>query len=293
MNSIDLQLIKLALEEDLGTPYCDATTELLFPESKVSVAHIVSKHPTEIIFCGGALVEAIFEEFQKQSVVPANAGMTIEAPKITNHYKDGDLIPPGATILTLSAPANHLVMLERTILNFLRHLSGIATLTAEFMQKIKHTNCKLLDTRKTTPGWRHLEKYAVLCGGGLNHRQGLYDAIMIKDTHVDLLGGMKQTLENLPTEKKLPVIVEVRDIKELETTLLFKNKIDRILLDNIRGDLLKECIAICHSENVLTEASGNLTLDNILEVAESGVDFASVGALTHSAQQIDLSMKTK
>jgi nicotinate-nucleotide pyrophosphorylase (carboxylating) len=274
----DLQLINITLQEDLGQPYCDATTDLLFPESNISQAHIISKHPSSSVLCGSQLIPLIAKEF----------GCTMD---VIAHYQDGDFIPQGATILTLQAKANHLLILERTILNFLRHLSGVAMLTSTFVEKVKHTHCQLLDTRKTTPGFRHLEKYAVQCGGGLNHRQGLYDAIMIKDTHVDLLGGMRLALERLPLEKKLPVIIEVRDAAELDIALSFKNRIDRILLDNIRGSALKAAVQQCHAKGVLTEASGNLTLDTIVEVAESGIDFASVGALTHSATQIDLSMK--
>jgi nicotinate-nucleotide pyrophosphorylase (carboxylating) len=283
-HTIDHQLIQLALQEDLGLPYCDATTQCLFTETVISEAHIVSKHPTESILCGSALVPVIFEAF----VTAINAKEKIE---LVQYYQDGDLIPSQSRILTLKAPANYLLMLERTFLNFLRHLSGIATLTQTFVKKIQHTSCQILDTRKTTPGFRHLEKYAVQCGGGVNHRQGLYDAIMIKDTHADMIGGMKKALEKLPSEKKIPVIIEVRDAQELELALTFKHKIDRILLDNIRGPELAKYVKLCHAEGVLAEASGNLMLENIVEVAESGIDFASVGALTHSAMQIDLSMK--
>lgn len=275
---IDEQLIRLALQEDLGLPYFDATTKLLFAEHNVSSeANIISKHSSHIILSGLNLLPLIAAEFNSHI-------------KIQTHYQDGDIIPPGAVIATLAAPASVLLTLERTILNFMRHLSGIATLTKQFVELVKHTPCKILDTRKTTPGLRHLEKYAVQCGGGVNHRQGLYDAIMIKDTHVDLLGNMEQALAKLPLVKSLPVIVEVRNLTELKQVLANRDKIDRVLLDNMRGELLQQAVQLCQAK-LVTEASGNLTLENIVSVAETGVDFASIGMLTHSAGQVDLSMK--
>lgn len=213
------------------------------------------------------------------------------ALEINSLYKDGDALASNTKLLTLLSSNANLAMLERTLLNFLRHLTAIASLTRQFVELIKHTQCQILETRKTTPGLRHLEKYAVKCGGGVNHRQGLYDMIMLKDTHIDLLGGIEKALLRLPPRKDLPVIVEVRDLAELKIALSHQHKIDRILLENMRGLLLRECVQLCKQYNMPTEASGNLTLTNISEVAASGVDFASVGMLTHSVKQVDLSMK--
>jgi nicotinate-nucleotide pyrophosphorylase (carboxylating) len=278
-NAIDLSLLELALQEDLGVPYFDATTAcLLGQDTGFKKAKIISKHPSDVIICGLPLLGLIAKKFGSE--------VTIQT-----HYQEGERVPSMSTIAVLEATPGTLLSLERTWLNFLRHLSGVATLTNRFTQKIKHTHCQILDTRKTTPGWRHLEKYAVQCGGGTNHRQGLYDAIMVKDTHVDLLGGMEIALSTIPSQKTLPVIVEVRNAAELEIALNYAKKIDRILLDNSRGTELKKLVQRCKQAQVPTEASGNLNLENIVEVAESGVDFASIGMLTHSAGQVDLSLK--
>ena len=175
-----------------------------------------------------------------------------------------------------------------------RYLSAISTLTNQFVQKIKHTHTKILDTRKTTPGLRHFEKYAVYCGGGVNHRMGLYDAYMIKDTHIDLIGGIKNALEKIPARNKnpLPVIVETRRIEELKEVIQFgKEKATRVLLDNMDNQTLKECVSMC--KNIFeTETSGNINLNTIKSIAETGVDYASVGMLTYAADQVDLSMQS-
>jgi nicotinate-nucleotide pyrophosphorylase (carboxylating) len=295
LNEHDQQLIDLSLVEDLGEPFCDITTNILFAEqndifhkrNEISQAgynqfraHIISKHPQPIVLCGLVVVSTILERFNQHCVVHSD-------------YQDGQTLSPGATLLTITGPANILLMAERTILNYLQRLCAIATLTASYVNSVKETGLKILDTRKTAPGMRHLEKYAVFCGGGVNHRMGLYDAIMIKDTHIDLLGGMLPALEKLPDHhaQQIPVIVEVRDKQELAIVLKHaKNKVTRVLLDNMSPQLMSECVEMCRN-SVETEASGNINLDNIKAVANSGVDFASIGKLTHSATIVDLSMK--
>src|SRR3990167_7522121 len=281
LNNTDRQLIEMALQEDLGPNFQDVTTLCLFNNQPLPrEAKIISKHKTAVIFCGTAIITAILDYFNTPFV-------------IHSHFQEGALIPPQSKILVLQCQASTLLMAERTILNFLRRLCAIATLTHAFVEKVKPTQLKILDTRKTTPGWRHLEKYAVQCGGGVNHRLGLYDTYMIKDTHVDLLGGMEQALKKLPCKESntLPVIVEVRSLQELQTVLNHgQNKVDRILLDNMSPELLAECVKLC--KNIIpTEASGNLSLENILAVAESGVNYASIGMLTHSANSVDISMQ--
>ena len=180
-------------------------------------------------------------------------------------------------------------MLERTLLNFLRHLSAIATLTRQFVDKVSHTHLKLLDTRKTTPGFRHLEKYAVHCGGGINHRMGLYDAILIKDTHIDFLGGLENALQKIPNKYPLPVIVEIRNQQEFDIAIQYPQKITRLLFDNMRPEQLTQYVK--NTPKMLeTESSGNITLNNIADVAQTGVDYASVGCITYAAGQVDLSM---
>ncbi|MGB6977367.1 MAG: carboxylating nicotinate-nucleotide diphosphorylase [Gammaproteobacteria bacterium] len=281
LNNLDLQLIDLAFTEDLGIPFCDKTTELLFLEIKNNFnARIISKNPEPIIICGLPVIKAALAKLDKHCTVQSD-------------YQDGQILQSGATLLTLTGPAQSLLMAERILLNFLQRLCAIATLTAKFVKTISHTTTKILDTRKTLPGFRHLEKYAVYCGGGVNHRMGLYDAIMIKDTHIDLLDGIAVALNNLPekTVQPLPVIIEVRTTQEL-AVVLKKGlpKITRVLLDNMPPTLITECVTLCQGL-IATEASGNINLDNIKEVAQCGVDFISVGKLTHSAGNVDLSMK--
>lgn len=277
INQIDQQLIELAFAEDLGVPYFDATTQALFPEKTgISSAMIISKHPKTCTVSGLPVVEALLKQF--------------ENCELETNFQDGDRLDPGSVLMTLRGPAHFLLMSERTILNFLQRLCAIASLTAEFVDKIKHTTCQVLDTRKTLPGFRHLDKYAVHCGGGINHRMGLYDAIMVKDTHIDLLGGMQAALHALPSSS-LPIIIEVRSLEELSIVLeQAKQKVTRVLLDNMTIPLMKECVKL--SKGILpTEASGSINLDNVAAIAETGVDFVSVGKLTHSAGNIDLSMK--
>jgi len=279
-NTLDQTLLTLALNEDLGIPWHDATTELLFPhQHDISHAKIVSKHPETIVICGIDWTRTLFTKLSPNC-------------QIHSDFQDGQLLSPGDTLLNIQGDANTLLKGERTALNFLRHLCAVATLTAKYVKCVAHTKLKILDTRKTTPGFRHLEKYAVHCGGGVNHRMGLYDAIMIKDTHIDLLGGIEKALERLPelTTDSLPVIVEIRSIKELDIALSYgAKKINRVLLDNMTPALLKQCVEACHGI-FETEASGNLRLNTILKVAETGVNYASIGELTYNAGHVDLSM---
>lgn len=281
LNDIDLQLIDLAFIEDLSFPFQDVTTHLLFSEIKnISQANIFSKHKEPIIICGLPIVKAVLDKLNQDYNIHTN-------------YGDGQYLAPGEKLLTLSGPAAIFLMIERIILNFLQRLSAIATLTKKFTDAIKHTNAGILDTRKTLPGFRHLEKYAVRCGGGVNHRMGLYDAVMIKDTHVDSLGGMTTALARLPDDilQRYPVIVEVRNENELMIVLeKGAHKVTRVLLDNMSSEQMKECVKKCQGI-MPTEASGNINLNNVVTVAECGVDFISVGQLTHSAGNVDLSMR--
>lgn len=307
ISSLDLKLIQLGVEEDLGVEPCDVTSELLFEGAvfETGSAKIISKHPTDIVVAGLVCVEPILEFLD--SVVSNSGGLTAgsidekKGPAVkprgfvcTILIPDGGILRPGETLLTLEGSPILLLKAERLILNFLRHLSAVATMTSLFVKAVAGTSAKILDTRKTTPGFRSLEKYAVACGGGVNHRMGLYDAIMVKDTHVDLLGGMKNALSRLPLleDSELLTIVEVRSMDELKIVLdEGLGKVSRVLLDNIRGSDLKECIEACRGV-FETEASGNINLNNVREVADSGVDFISVGMITHSAGQVDLSMKS-
>lgn len=281
LNQTDLALIDLALAEDLNVPFNDITTTTLFSEAKNTTrARIISKNAEPIVICGIPVVEAILAK--------------LDTPyHIHSDFCDGQILAADATLITITGPAHNLLMVERTLLNFLQRLCAISTLTARYVNVIKHTTTKILDTRKTTPGFRHLEKYAVHCGGGVNHRMGLYDAIMIKDTHIDSLGGMVNALHALPDDitQKYPVIVEVRTIDELNVVLeQGRHKITRVLLDNMPLKIMSECIHLCKNK-IATEASGNMDINTVLPVAECGVDFISVGKITHSATTVDLSMK--
>lgn len=281
-NKIDHTLFSITVEEDLGHNLIDITTDTLFdenlPKQKVS---ILSKQPHAITIAGLNVIDAILKQFK----MPYSVNLLVE---------DGAQVQQGEFICHIEAQANLLLKAERTILNFLRHLSAIATITRKFCDKISHTQTKILDTRKTTPGMRHLEKYAIVCGGGCNHRMGLFDAMMIKDTHVDLIGGMQLALEKLPAaeNKQHPVIVEVRSLDELNIVLQYGiNKVDRVLLDNMNNNLLKACVDASQGK-FSTEASGNINLQTIRGIAETGIDFASIGMITHSAGSVDLSMRS-
>lgn len=299
-------LLDIALFEDLGRPFQDITTEMLFATAtermtdtsqerrtdtsaeafaeglpRAQCANIVSKDSNNVVICGLKLLQPLFDKFE----APVNFDF---------HVKDGDTVATGDIIVSIFADPKILLMAERTVLNFLRHLSGIATLTAKFVNAVKDYDIKILDTRKTTPGMRYLEKYAVQCGGGVNHRMGLYDVIMVKDTHVDLLGGMKHVMEKLERVGTLdmPVIIEVRNLAELDCVLHFIDVgVNRVLLDNMSYDDMQEAVKMCEGR-VETEASGNITLNNIVDVAKTSVDYASIGCLTSSAGHVDLSMKS-
>lgn len=279
----DPLLLKLSLQEDLGPKLlCDLTTESLFPVSTTFYsANIISKHSSPVIICGLPLVRQLLD-------------MVSHDYELHSDYVDGQILNPGQTLMTLCANAQLLLKTERIILNFLRHLSAIATLTHQYVDLIRHTATQILDTRKTTPGLRGLEKYAVYCGGGTNHRMGLYDAIMVKDTHIDLLGGIKNALERLPglSVHQVPVVVEVRSMDELAIVLAYgRSKVTRILFDNMPLDELATGVAHCRGV-FETESSGNITQDTILAIAQTGVDYASVGELTYRAGHVDLSMYT-
>lgn len=280
--SVDEDLLDLAFLEDLGSPALDITTSLLFTDSApIMKARIMSKHPDPIIACGLPIVEALLQRFAPTC-------------QIESAQPDGTLILPQTVLYTLTGPATSLLMLERIILNFLQHLCAIATLTFHYVAKIRHTQARVLDTRKTTPGFRHLEKYAVQCGGGVNHRMGLYDAVMIKDTHSDFLGGMTAALAKLPDDilQRCPVIVEIQTPEELSIVLdQAAHKVSRVLFDNMPPELMSLCVERC-KDRLPTEASGNIDLNNISNVAKTGVDFISVGKITHSAGSVDLSMKS-
>ncbi len=267
-------LVARALAEDLGPG--DVTAEAVVPEGATGSATITQKEPG-VVFG----LEAAAEVF-RQTGAEDLAGQAAEG-----EWRDE--LP--AVVATADGPARALLAAERTALNLLCHLSGVATLTARFVRAVEGTGARILDTRKTTPGLRALEKAAVAAGGGTNHRMGLYDAILIKENHAALAGGVGEAVR-LAREAKpdLPVEVECRDLDEVREGA--EAGADRLLLDNMTPAQLQEAVAAARSsgDGLELEASGGVTLETVAEIAASGVDYVSVGALTHSAPALDLSM---
>ncbi len=214
--------------------------------------------------------------------------------KVTVHVTEGSKVKNGDVVITADGRIQSLLKAERLLLNCMQRMSGIATLTNKYVEKVKGTKAKILDTRKTTPNFRPYEKWAVVAGGGFNHRFGLYDMILIKDNHVDSAGGIKPALQKANeylhrTKRSLPIEIETRNLKEVSEVLDYGH-VNRIMLDNFTPDLIKEALQLIDSRYE-TEASGGITLDNIQPYAETGVNFISVGALTHTFNSLDISMK--
>ena len=267
-------LIASALDEDLGPDRLDATTTALASDA-VGSAQLRTREACRV--AGVKLAQEVFHHVDKQIVVE------IVLP-------DGSDAQPGDTLLTVSGKVSAILTAERTALNFLQRLCGVATLTRQFVEAANRPGMALLDTRKTTPGWRALEKAAVVCGGGTNHRMGLYDAIMIKDNHVALWGG--GTIADAVTTARaqfpaLKIEVEVDTLEQLEAVLPAGP--DWVLLDNMTPETLKKAVKLCDGR-CQTEASGGITLETIGAIAATGVDAVSVGALTHAAAAIDLGL---
>ncbi len=267
------EFLRAALSEDIG--YGDITTSSIIPEDKSSKATLLAKE--DFILAGLPFFKEVFL-------------LLDEDIRFKGFYNDGEGISKGSTIAFIEGKARTLLMGERTGLNLIQRLSGIATLTNRFVEKIKGLPVKITDTRKTTPMLRFFEKYAVRIGGGYNHRYGLYDGILIKDNHIKIAGGIKRAVKKARQEAHhlLRIEVEVRDIKELRDAL--DAGADVIMLDNMSIDMMKEAVRIVNGKAML-EASGNISLENITDVAKTGIDVISIGALTHSARAVDMSMK--
>jgi nicotinate-nucleotide pyrophosphorylase (carboxylating) len=267
-------LVARALLEDLGVG--DVTAEAVVPEDARGRATITQKAPG-VVF-GLDVAAEVFRQ--------AGAG-ELGALAVEGEWRDD--IP--AEVARAEGPARGLLAAERTALNFLCHLSGVATLTARFVKEIEGTGARILDTRKTTPGLRALEKAAVAAGGGTNHRMGLHDAILIKENHAALAGGVGEAVRRARGERPdLPVEVECRDLDEVREGA--EAGANRLLIDNMSPAELRKAVAAARSSKPEPEleASGGIALDNVAEIAGTGVDFVSVGALTHSAPALDLSM---
>ena len=266
-----------AVIEDLGKQG-DHTSKAVFPKDLTSKAQLIAKD-------NGVLAGVAFCEFVLQ-----RHGQGVRLDPVV---ADGAPFSKGELLFYLEGDAQTILSLERLMLNALQRMSGIASVTRQVQDRIRHTNCRVLDTRKTTPNFRIAEKWAVAIGGGMNHRMGLYDAIMLKDNHIDFCGGLDQALAKTKfylngLDKPVPVIVETRTLNEVDVCL--QNPwISRILLDNMTPQNLT--LAVSHiNGKISTEASGNIVLENVVDYAETGVDYVSLGAITHSAAIVDLSL---
>lgn len=263
------QLVQAALEEDIGTG--DITTKAVVSPSQKAKARIVAKQ--NLVLTGLPVAKEVFRRL--------DPGIRWKARK-----RDGDFVRKGAVIAAMTGKAAAILTAERTALNFLQHLSGIATLTRRYVQALSRTRTKIYDTRKTTPGWRLLEKYAVKMGGGVNHRMGLYDRYLVKNNHIDMAGSVSKAIAAiLRRREKVALEVEVRNLKELKEALRFP--VDLVLLDNFSPKQIGRALKF-KRKGVQFEASGGMTLKNIRRFAQPGIDFISVGKLTHSPPAADM-----
>jgi nicotinate-nucleotide pyrophosphorylase (carboxylating) len=293
-----IQLIDMALAEDIGAANLkdgrDCTTDSIVPGSVTASAAFVSR--ASGVVCGVEVAKLVIDRH----------ALTL---KLDCHLNDGDRVEPGQTIAVISGPAAEILVLERTCLNFMCRLSGISSFARQYMDEIRGTNACVLDTRKTTPGWRRLEKYAVACGGGQNHRMGLYDAVMIKDNHLAFRRSqaenksltipnaikvvrdwINENAQTLPNGSETVLQLEVDNLDQLEIAL--ETSVDIVLLDNMSNDQLRSAVALRNERapKVLLEASGGVNLSTIAGIAATGVERISVGALTHSATNFDIGL---
>jgi nicotinate-nucleotide pyrophosphorylase (carboxylating) len=265
--------VEAALAEDVGSG--DLTSLYFIPGTSRSTARIFAKEP--MIVAGTGVARRTFEQ------VDGSVQVTIVSP-------EGSAVKQGGTVIELAGPTRSILTGERVALNFLQRLSGVATLTAQFVRAVQGTGAQILDTRKTTPGLRALEKAAVKAGGGRNHRMGLYDAVMVKDNHLLALPKLQETI--LVIRKKHPAILVELEADSVEQVREFAvlEGVDVILLDNMSPEQMEACVAM-RRPGLKFEASGGVSLDTVRMIAETGVDYISVGLLTHSARAVDLSLE--
>lgn len=269
------EIIRIALEEDIGNG--DITTAFLIPEDSESRALIIAKG--NFVVAGIPFIKEVFSFFDREV-------------RFNVFINDGSKVMKGDLIAEVSGRTEVLLSGERVSLNLLQRLSGIATLTNMFVEKVRGLHARIVDTRKTTPGLRFMEKYAVRVGGGNNHRFGLFDGILIKDNHIEAVGSITEALRLASEGHHLAKIeVEVENLNDLKEAV--EGGSDIVMLDNMSIQDMKEAVNIVRTseKDVILEASGNVSLENVREVAETGVDLISIGALTHSATAVDISMK--
>ncbi len=263
--------IKMYLQEDLGTG--DVTAEII-PQNCLANARVICREAC--VVCGQAWFDAVFNKLS-------------DDVEIHWQIAEGELVSADTELCTLNGPARALLSGERTALNLLQTLSATATVSRRYADAVAGTGCKLLDTRKTLPGLRMAQKYAVRCGGCFNHRIGLFDAVLIKENHILAAGSIQQAIHTARQQSALMVEVEVESLSELKQAL--EAKPDRVLLDNFTIDELLQAVKMTKGCGVELEASGNIELPKIRDVAQTGIDFISIGALTKHVQAIDLSMR--
>jgi nicotinate-nucleotide pyrophosphorylase (carboxylating) len=265
------KLLSQALQEDVGAE--DITTNAIVPKEHLLKGHIIAKEDGRI--AGLNVIKILFSQFYKE------VNMIL-------FCSDGDSVCKGKRIAEIHGPGRDLLATERLMLNILQRMSGIATQTSRFVERTRGTNAIILDTRKTAPGLRALDKLAVRLGGGTNHRLGLFDSYLIKENHIEAAGSLTEAVRRVQTSnpERKPIEVEVRSLQELQEALGLS--VDRILLDNMTAEDMKRAVELT-AGRVPLEASGNVTLENIRQVAATGVAFISVGSLTHSVRALDLS----
>jgi nicotinate-nucleotide pyrophosphorylase (carboxylating) len=268
------EAVTRTLAEDLGRAG-DITSTATVPEDTRARAVMAARKPG--VISGLPLVAQAFRRLSPEI-------------EIAPHSRDGAAVTAGANLMTITGDARAILAAERTALNFIGHLSGIATATAEFVQRIAHTKARIICTRKTTPGLRALEKYAVRCGGGFNHRFGLDDAMLIKDNHIAVAGGIRAVLTRAKDTAGhlVKIEIEVDSLEQLKE-VLDVGLADVVLIDNFDLDSMREAVALVAGRLVI-EASGGITLDSASAIAETGVDYLSSGALTHSVQNLDIGL---
>ena len=269
------KLLDLGIEEDINTG--DITTESIIPESMNAVATMTAKQ--EGVISGLEIVKMVYDRFQSDVV-------------FTPYFKDGDQVKKGDVILKIEATYPTLLRGERLSLNLFQRMCGIATETAKYVKELKGTTTELLDTRKTAPGLRVLDKLAVKHGGGTNHRMGLYDMAMIKDNHIKMAGGITKAVEQVRARIAEGIKIEVETTNLDEVKEAIAAGADIIMLDNMGNEAMAEAVAVIKAadKGIKTEASGNMSIPRLIEVAATGVDYISVGALTHTVKAMDISM---
>lgn len=272
-NPLVTQIIDIALNEDVGTG--DITTETTIPADKIAYGKFIAKE--NMVICGLEVAELVFHKVDENIVFKANC-------------KDGDFVEKGCVIAEVSGNARNVLTGERTALNLMQRMTGVATRTNEAVKCVEGTNAKITDTRKTTPGLRVLEKYAVRVGGGSNHRFNLADGILIKDNHIAVSGGIVNAVKNARASAPhtIKIEVEVENQEQLKEAL--EAGADIIMLDNMSNEEMTECVKIVDGR-AMVEASGNMGDKDLYAVAKTGVDIISIGALTHSVKAADISLK--